>query len=251
MYCCRLCKKTHISQVIIQLYYLFAHVSTKLESHLSGKFNFHCFVRYVIIKTTPEQNAALSTEAGYVIVARLLEERPLKKQQFKYQRYILRIFGSVILLPIAFVILNYFSTVIKNHTIFSICTAVVLIGLLYCYFALSESLPLFIGVGEYWVEGSAVCIAYGRHIYRIINVYEIRGYTTTVITSKTAVLRIRYNGHRLKLHSSPISGPSDFGSSSLYHIFEAVKNTSPDLKPQQDMMGVEVAYFYRSSARKK
>ena len=107
------------------------------------------------------------------------------------------------------------------------------------------------GMGEYWTENNAVCVVVGKRAYRITGVSEIRGYMTTVVTSKTAVMRIRYNGHTLKLHSSPMSGASDFGGSGLYHLFETIKASSPNLKPQQDMLGAEIEYFYRSSSRRK
>lgn len=157
----------------------------------------------------------------------------MEKIEFIYQKWFLRMFCSVILLPF-FVLAQYiiFKLTGIEHENFwfdLICLTIVVFGIEF-YFKYTQQHKWFIKKGTYWIEDGIVYIEIGGKTHKLRNVKCLVGTTISFFGhAKAGMLKID-SEKTITLVSSSNKNMKCFSDSEIYPLFETILEYNPELK---------------------
>ena len=150
----------------------------------------------------------------------------MKKTEFIYQRWYLRLFSAAVMLPLVFavqmMVAEWMDIEYANfiYVLFSILIA--LTGIV-IYYKLTEHNKCFFGKGFYWAENGIVYIQKGKRIYEVQEVTWISGTRVSVWgLARSGMLVIQFSEKKIVLFSASMKDGKSFADSELLHLFETV-----------------------------
>lgn len=158
----------------------------------------------------------------------------MKKTRFFYQKYFLRAFCVIVIVPIAAFLQYLFDIVTtvqeENFWFTWICDLAVFAGV-FAYFKSTEKCRLFLKKGAYWVEDGTVFLEVNRKAYRLNSVKAVYGMTTSYFGfTKVALLKIETAERKLTLASPSIKRTECFSDSILVPLLETILENNPQLR---------------------
>ena len=160
----------------------------------------------------------------------------MKKTEFTYQRFNLRMGLSVLVLPISYAIryLVYAPLGIKDGFFIVMSVLTTLLGLV-LYYKWTEKSNLFLRKGYYWVENDIVYIQRGTRTVEVKNVDWINGDETSAYGVKAAMLVIQCGKRKTLLFSKTLENDIGFSGTELYPIFQLVLEANPSLVKDENL----------------
>ena len=150
----------------------------------------------------------------------------MKKTEFIYQRWYLRLFSAAFIVPLELVIQILFAEWMEIeyadcwYVLFCIVIGLACIGI---YYKLTEHSKMFFKKGLYWTENETIYVQKGKKIYTVQNVTWLRGTTVSVWgLAKSGMLVIQYQKKKIVLFSAPMKDGKNFADSELLYLFETV-----------------------------
>ena len=162
----------------------------------------------------------------------------MKKTEFIYQRWYLRLFSAAVMLPLVFavqmMVAEWMDIEYANfiYVLFSILIA--LTGIV-IYYKLTEHNKCFFGKGFYWVENGMVYIQKGKKICEVQDVTWLSGTTVSVWGfARSGMLIIQYPKKKIVLFSISIKDGKNFADSELLHLFETILDNNDHLHKDEN-----------------
>jgi hypothetical protein len=150
----------------------------------------------------------------------------MKKTEFIYQRWYLRLFSAAFIVPLELVIQILFAEWMEIeyadfwYVLFCIVIGLACIGI---YYKLTEHSKMFFKKGLYWTENETVYVQKGKKIYTVQNVTWLRGTTASVWgLARSGMLVIQYQKKKIVLFSAPMKDGKNFADCELLYLFETV-----------------------------
>lgn len=158
----------------------------------------------------------------------------MKKEEFTYQRFNLRISLSLLVLPIVFVVQHMiYERLRMSDSLFLIMGALMAVLGAFIYYKWTENKALFLRKGYYWVENSIVFIQRGKQIRKIKNVDWINGAIISAYGVSAAMLVIQCGKRKSQIFSKSIEKGVSFSSTELYPIYKLILENNPKLEKDE------------------
>lgn len=156
----------------------------------------------------------------------------MKKIQFTYQKWFLR----VILVPVFLFLLAILLTPYSEKIFFNIIYLVIAFICIHFYFKFSQKYKWFYRKGFYWVEDNIVFIEKGKKIYKLTDVKAVLGLKVSCWGyAKSGMLRVDYGRKKLAIVSTSKEEFNSFSECELFPLFETVLEYNSDLQKEDGL----------------
>ena len=164
----------------------------------------------------------------------------MEKTLFSYQRWYLRMFCSVIVLPISYGIRYGFAAAIGIEVenlswdligwSWIVSGVMIILAGLAVYYKLTQNCGWFEKQGAYWVQDGIVYIHKQGKVWQLQNVTWVNGTTVSIYgMAKTALLVIQCEKQKIILASSSRETVRDFADSAMLPLLEKIVHNNPEL----------------------
>ena len=160
----------------------------------------------------------------------------MEKIEFEYQRWYLRIFCALCLLPVLLLLQFGIEKMIpmKDSLYLMMCATTAIFASM-LYYKYTENAKMFFEKGYYWIDNGVVFIEKKNKVYEIKNVEWLRGDMLSIYGTKASMLVVEYQKKKFMLCSKPLKEKVDFSKTDFYEIFELILLHNPQLEKDKSL----------------
>ena len=169
----------------------------------------------------------------------------MKKREFEYQRYILRLVTIVPLLALMYAIYMVFNVGKDTGLIMMMLLVLLNIIVLVGYYKLTERVPFFKSTGYYYMDEGNVHINIGKKEYVLDDLKEVFSYQSSLFGSMMYCMQIKNGKKKINIYSLPTKKEARFMECSTYHLFKYIISNNKQLKNVKNKSGTFNSEWYK------